>query len=74
MTNLERVLKSRDIYLPRKAKSSQVCQVNAMFFSSNHVSMGEGNGTLLHFSCWKIPWMEEPGWLESMGSRGVGHD
>ena len=23
---------------------------------------------------WKIPWMEEPGRLQSMGSQGVGHD
>ena len=23
---------------------------------------------------WKIPWMVEPGRLQSMGSRGVGHD
>ena len=23
---------------------------------------------------WKIPWMEEPGRLQSMGSRKVGHD
>ena len=23
---------------------------------------------------WKIPWTEEPGWLQSMGSRRVGHD
>ena len=23
---------------------------------------------------WKIPWMEEPGKLQSMGSLGVGHD
>ena len=23
---------------------------------------------------WKIPWMEEHGSLQSMGSRGVGHD
>ena len=22
---------------------------------------------------WKIPWMEEPGRLQSMGSQGVGH-
>ena len=22
---------------------------------------------------WKIPWTEEPGWLQSMGSRSVGH-
>ena len=23
---------------------------------------------------WKIPWTEEPGWLQTMGSRRVGHD
>ena len=29
-----------------------------------------------HFStlAWKIPWMEEPGRLQSMGLLGVGHD
>ena len=31
----------------------------------------EGNGTPLP---WKIPWMEEPGRLQSMGLRRVGHD
>ena len=29
-----------------------------------------GGGTL----AWKIPWTEEPGGLQSMGSRRVGHD
>ena len=23
---------------------------------------------------WKIPWMEEPGALQTMGSRRIGHD
>ena len=23
---------------------------------------------------WKVPWVEEPGGLQSMGSLGVGHD
>ena len=29
-----------------------------------------------HFSilAWKIPWMEEPGRLQSMGSQRVGYD
>ena len=29
-----------------------------------------------HFStfAWKIPWMEEPGRLQSMGSQKVGHN
>ena len=23
---------------------------------------------------WRIPWTEEPGWLQSMGSHRVGHN
>ena len=39
------------------------------------INYGEGNGTP-HSStlAWKIPWMEEPGRLQSMGSLRVGHD
>ena len=31
---------------------------------------------LSHFSilAWEIPWMEEPGWLQSTGSQRVGHE
>ena len=32
--------------------------------------MAPHSGTL----AWKIPWMEEPGGLQSMGSRRVGHN
>ena len=35
---------------------------------------GEGNGTALQCSCLEIPWMEEPGRLQSMGSLRVKHD
>ena len=37
-------------------------------------SYGEDYGTPLQYSAWKIPWMEEPGGLQSMGSLRVGHD
>ena len=33
-------------------------------------AMAPHSGTL----AWKIPWMEEPGRLQSMGSLRVGHD
>ena len=33
-------------------------------------AMGTHSSTL----AWKIPWMEEPGTLQSMGSLRVGHD
>ena len=35
---------------------------------------GEGNGNPLQYSCLEIPWVEEPGGLQSMGSLRVGHD
>ena len=36
-------------------------------------SPGEGNGNPLQHSC-RIPWTEESGRLQSMGSQKVGHD
>ena len=38
------------------------------------VKLGEGNGTPLQYFAWKIPWTEEPGRLQSIGSLRVGHD
>ena len=35
---------------------------------------GEGNCNPLQYSCWKIPWTEEPGGLQSIGSLRVGHN
>ena len=32
-------------------------------------SFGEGNGTCSSVLAWKIPWTEEPGRLQSMGSQ-----
>ena len=40
----------------------------------NMAAHGEGNGNPLQYSAWKIPWAEEPGGLQSMGSRRVGLD
>ena len=37
-------------------------------------SPGEGNDNPLQYSCLEIPWTEEPGGLQSMGSQRVGHD
>ena len=35
---------------------------------------GGGNGNPLHTFAWRIPWMEEPGGSQSMGSQRVRHD
>ena len=39
-----------------------------------HSIFGEGNGTPLQYYCWKIPWTEGPGGLQSMGLLRVGHN
>ena len=43
-------------------------------FVKTHVTVGEGNGTPLQYSSWKIPWTEEPGRLQSVGSLRVRYD
>ena len=37
-------------------------------------SPGEGNGTHSSILAWTIPWTEEPGGLQFMGSQRVEHD
>ena len=37
-------------------------------------SPGEGLGNPLHILAWRIPWTEEPGGLQSIGSQRVGYD
>jgi len=37
-------------------------------------SPGEGNGNHSSILAWRIPWMEEPGGLQSTGSQKVRHD
>ena len=37
-------------------------------------SPGEGNGNHSSILAWRIPWTEDPGRLQSMGSQRVGHD
>ena len=37
-------------------------------------SPGGGNGNTLQYKAWEIPWTEEPGGLQSIGSKRVGHD
>ena len=37
-------------------------------------SSGGGHGSPLQFFAWRIPWTEESGRLQSVGSPRVGHD
>ena len=37
-------------------------------------SLEKGMATHSSIPAWRIPWTEEPGGLQSMGSQRVGHD
>ena len=51
-------------------KSVSVLYVYLYHLKKLEKAMAPHSSTL----AWKIPWMEEPGRLQSMGSRRVGHD
>ena len=60
MVNLDSILRSRDINVPTKV----------------HLVKAREKEMAIHSStlAWKIPWTEEPGRLQSIRSRRVGHD
>ena len=62
--NLEAVIHSEVHALERE---KQISEVNTYM---SEMAMAPHSSTLAR----KIPWMEEPGGLQSMGSRRVGHD
>ena len=37
-------------------------------------SPGGGNGNPLQYLAWRIPWTEEPGGLQFIGSQRIGYD
>ena len=43
------------------------------FFSFLTDPLEEGMATHSSILAWRIPWMEEPGGLQSVGSQRVGH-
>ena len=49
-------------------------QLKRLSSSSSSSIPGEGNGNPSSVHAWKISWTEEPGRLQSMGSRRVGYD
>ena len=42
--------------------------------SQSIMNMEKAMATQSSTLAWKIPWMEEPGWLQSMGSQRVGQE
>ena len=61
-------------YIPSDGKASAYNVGDPGSIPGSGRSSGEGKGHPFQYSCWKIPWTEEPGSLQSMGSQRVGHD
>ena len=66
-TNLE------SFHLIGDLKETQQGQWNIICCSTDNWQI-EANSTHSSTLAWRIPWMEEPGGLQSMGSLRVGHD
>ena len=68
-TNLENILKSRDITLSKKAHLGKAVVFPVVMYGSEKAMVPHSSTV-----AWKIPWMEESGGLQSMGSLRVRHD
>ena len=53
-----------------KMKKLYMCVYIYIYIYNTEKAMATHSSTL----AWKIPWMEEPGRLQSLGSLRVGHD
>ena len=62
-------------WLKKKKKKKSACNAgDPGWIPELERSPGEGNGYPLQYSCLEMPWTEEPGGLQCMGSQRVGHD
>ena len=48
--------------------------INSFFLEYIYIYMEKAMAPHSSILAWKIPWTEEPGRLQSMGSQRVGHD
>ena len=60
--------------LPGDPGDIQETQETWVQFLGEEGPLEEGVATHSSILAWRIPWTEEPGGLQSMGSQRVGHD
>ena len=59
------------VHVEKESRYNELAQaIFKIYRLSSEKAMAPHSSTL----AWKIPWMEEPGRLQSMGSQRVGHD
>ena len=55
-------------------KNLPAMQETWVWYLVKKIPLEKGMVTQLNILSWRIPWTEEPGGLQSMGSQSVGHD
>ena len=64
----------RDFPIAQKVKNLPAIQETHVLSLGWEYPLEKGMATHSGFLIWRIPWTEEPGGLQSMGSQRVGHD
>ena len=65
----------RSVFIPSPKKgNAKECSNYRTIALISHASMEKAMAPHCSTLAWKIPWMEEPGRLQSMGLLRVGHD
>ena len=57
-----------------RVRSKSQTQLSDFTFTFHFHALEKEMATHSSVLAWRIPWMEEPGGLQSMGSHRVGHD
>jgi len=70
------VIKKQVLSILARCHSNMYVVVSHCGFNLHSLTINAEKAMAPHSStlAWKIPWTEEPGRLQSMGSRRVGHD
>ena len=68
---VKEVLRGRFIEIQAYLKKQEKSQINNLTL---HLKLEKAMAPHSSTLAWKIPWIEEPGTLHSMGSLRVGHD
>ena len=61
-------------WVAQKVKNLHAMQENQIWFLGQEDALKKGTETHSSILSWTTPWTEEPGWLQSMGSKRVGHN
>ena len=68
---IKAVLRGKFIAIKSYLKKQEKSQINNLTL---HLKQEKATAPHSSTLAWKIPWMEEPGVLQSMGSQRIGHD